>query len=90
MEASMDFAVLLAAIAGVTELLNRLRAKDYWVATTIVTAVVIGGLFGATGYYPGLDTVEGMVAGFSASGTLSALGSIGKKSTAKPSEALTR
>ena len=88
----MDFTqyVLLASvIAGVTELLNRLRARDYWVAATISTAAIIGGLFG---YFEveQLTVVTGVAAGFGASGALKAVGSIGKKSEPAPSTILTK
>lgn len=88
----MDFTqyVLLAAvIAGVTELLNRLRAKDYWVATTIGTAAVIGGIFG---YFEveQLTVVTGIAAGFGASGALKLVGSVGNKSTPAPSTLTTK
>lgn len=89
----MDFTqyVLLGAvIAGVTELLNRLRARDYWVAATIVCAAVIGGLFGYFHYYASMDTIQGVAAGFGASGALKAIGSLGNKSTATPSTLTTR
>lgn len=89
----MDFSqyVLLAAIiAGVTELIHRLRARDFWVAFTIICAAVVGGLFGAFHYYPSLDVVQGIAAGFGASGALTALGSIGNKSAAVPSNVTTR
>lgn len=85
----MDFTqyVLLGAvIAGVTELISRVRAKDWWVAGTIVTAAVVGGLFGYFNYYPDLDTVEGISAGFGLSGALSAVGMIGNRSKAAPSD----
>lgn len=84
----MDFTqyVLLAAIiVGVTELINRLRARDYWVAATIVCAAIIGGIFGLLHYYPGLDLVKGIAAGFGASGALKAVGTFGNKSTPAPS-----
>lgn len=84
----LQFIVLAAVIAGVTELINRLRAQDYWVAVTIVTAAVIGAIFGAIGYYPSLDIPTGIAVGFGASGALSALGSIGNKSPATKSEVL--
>lgn len=83
----MDFTqyVLLAAvIAGVTELLNRLRAKDYWVALTVATAAVIGGVFGVFNI-ENLTVVTGIAAGFGASGALTAIGMVGKKSTPTPS-----
>jgi uncharacterized membrane protein HdeD (DUF308 family) len=81
----LQFVVLAAVITGVTELINRLRAKDYWVALTIATAAVIGGVFGALHYYANLDIANGIAVGFGASGALSALGAIGKKSTPAPS-----
>lgn len=80
-----SFPILVAAIAGVTELLNRVRARDWWVVATILSAAVVGWLFGVTNYYPGLDPVEGVIAGFTASGVITTLGSLGKKSTAAPS-----
>ena len=88
----MDFTqyVLLAAvIAGVTELLNRLRAKDYWVVATIATSAVIGGLFG---YFEveQLTVVTGIAAGFGASGALKAVASVGRKSEPTPSTVLTK
>lgn len=85
----MDFSayvLLLAIIAGVTELITRLRAKDLWVAFTIITAAVVGGLFGAFHYYPDLDVVEGIAAGFGASGALTAIGMAGKRSSPTPSK----
>lgn len=83
-----NYVLLAAVIAGVTELISRLRAKDYWVAVTIATAAVVGGLFGAIGYYPGLDLVGGVVAGFAASGALKAFSMFGQKSTPAPSSAV--
>lgn len=84
----LQFIVLAAVIAGVTELISRLRGKDYWVALTIVVAALIGGLFGFIGYYPDLDVPTGIAVGFGASGALTALGSIGKKSPVTESKAL--
>ena len=84
---SVQYVLLAAVIAGVTEFLNRLRAKDYWVATTIATSAVIGLIFGALGL-EGLNAVTGLAAGFGVSGALSAVGMVGKKSTATPSDAL--
>ena len=86
----LQFVVLAAVIAGVTELINRLRAKDYWVAATIVTAAVVGAIFGAIHYYANLDIATGIAVGFGASGALSAIGMIGNKSTATPSNVLER
>lgn len=89
----MDFSqyVLLGfVIAGVTELLNRIRAKDYWTTATIITAAIIGGLFGFFNYYPTLDLVEGIAAGFGASGALKAISMVGNKSTPAPSKVLVK
>lgn len=80
-----QYVLLAAVIAGVTELLNRIRGKDWWVVATIVSAAVVGGLFGYFNYYPDLDVVEGIAAGFGASGALKALASVGNKSTPEPS-----
>lgn len=84
----MAYVLLAAVIAGVTEFLNRLRAKDYWVATTIATAAVIGALFGVFNYGGVVDPVNGVALGFGASGALTALGIVGNRSTAAPSNVL--
>lgn len=89
----MDFTqyiLLGAVIAGVTELINRLRAADYWVAATIVTAAIIGGVFGAL-ELAGVPSIEvGVAAGFGVSGALKGISSVGQKSTPAPSDVLTR
>lgn len=82
-----QYVLLGAVIAGVTELLNRLRAKDYWVAATITTAALIGLLFGIF-EVEGLDAVTGIAAGFGVSGAFSGLGMLGNRSTASPSNLL--
>lgn len=89
----MDFTqyVLLAAvIAGVTELLNRLRGKDYWVVATIATSAVIGGVFGALNVGGLPDLATGIAAGFGASGALKAVASVGRKSDPVPSTLTTK
>lgn len=88
----MDFTqyVLLAAvIAGVTELIKRLRAKDFWTAVTIATSAIIGLVFGVFGI-EGLTPVLGLAVGFGLPGALAALGSIGNKSPAEKSSAITK
>lgn len=80
-----QYVLLGAIIVGVTELLNRLRARDFWVVATIVTAAVVGALFGALHYYPDLDVVEGIAAGFGAAGALKTVSMLGQKSTPAPS-----
>lgn len=89
----MDFTqyVLLAAvIAGVTELLNRLRARDYWVVASIATAGVVGGVFGFFGIGGLTDIATGIAAGFGASGALKAVSAVGKKSDPAPSTLTTK
>ena len=88
----MDFTqyvLLTAVIAGVTELLSRARAKDWWTVATIATAATIGGVFG---YFAleGLTVVTGIAAGFGASGALKLAGSVGKKSEPHPSSVLSK
>lgn len=78
-----QLALLVTSIVGVNELLTRLRAKDYWTAVTIVSAAVLGGLFGL--YYH-VDFVAGIVAGLSAAGTLKGLSMLGKGSSPAPSK----
>lgn len=80
-----QLALLGTLIIGVTELLNRLRAKDFWVVTSIVTAALVGGLLAL--YYK-VDFVSGLAAGLSASGVLKSLSIFGNKSTPAPSEVL--
>lgn len=80
-----QYVLLGAVIAGITELLNRLRAKDYWVALTVATAAAVGLLFGIFNV-ESLTPVTGLAAGFGASGAFSAIGMIRGKSTPAPSE----
>jgi beta-phosphoglucomutase-like phosphatase (HAD superfamily) len=84
-----QYVLLAAVIAGVTEFLNRLRAKDYWVATTVATSAVIGGLFGAFGV-EGLTLVSGIAAGFGVSGSFSAIGMVRGKSAPAPSDPIVK
>lgn len=80
-----QYVLMGTVIIGINELLTRLRGRDFWVAGTIVMSAVIGGLFGFFGYYPGLDVVQGIAAGFGVAGTLTTVGHIGNKSVATPS-----
>lgn len=79
---ALQLGFLVTLIMGVTELLSRLRARDLWVAGTIVSAGVLGGLLGL---YYGVDFVGGVAAGLSASGLLKGLSIVGNKSTPAPS-----
>lgn len=85
----VQYVLLLTVIAGITELISRVRAKDYWVALTIVVAALTGLVFGIFGI-EGLNPVQGLAVGFAAPGALTALGMIGKKSTPTPSDPLTK
>lgn len=80
-----QYVLLATVLAGVTELLNRLRARDYWVVVSIVTCVVVGAICGALELF-GVPSVEiGVLLGFGTSGTIKALGSVGNKSVPTPS-----
>lgn len=85
----VQYVLLLTVIAGITELISRVRAKDYWVALTIVVAALTGLVFGIFGI-EGLNPVQGLAVGFAAPGALTALGMIGKKSTPAPSDPLVK
>lgn len=74
-----QYVLLAAVIAGATELITQLRARDYWKAVTIVVSASIGGLFGLIGYYPHLDVLEGIAAGFGASGAITAVSHLGSR-----------
>lgn len=86
----MEFTALTATqvgllglvVAGATEFINRLRAKDVWVAATIFTAALLGGLIG---WHYGVDFIDGVAAGLGTSGAFSFVGAFGKKSTPAPS-----
>lgn len=64
-----QYVLLGVVIAGITELMNRLRAKDLWVAATIVTSALTGLLFGFLGV-EGLEPITGLAAGFGVSGSI--------------------
>lgn len=77
-------------LAGITELISRLRARDLWVATTIVTCAVVGAVCGALKLF-GVPTVEvGVLVGFATSGALKGISMFGNKSTPAPSDPVTR
>jgi hypothetical protein len=82
-----QLALLGAVIVGITELLNRLRAQDYWVVATITCSAVVGGF---VGLYYGVDFITGLVAGLAASGTLKTLSSFGNKSVPEPSSVINK
>ena len=80
----MENALLLASIAGLNELITRLKARDFWVAATIVLAASIGALFGYFHVQGLADALNGAIAGLSAAGVITALGHVGNKSVATP------
>lgn len=80
-----QLALLGAIVVGVNELLVRLRAKDMWVAATIASAAILGGLIGL--YYD-IDFISGIAAGFGAAGAIRTLSAIGNKSTPSESKVL--
>jgi uncharacterized membrane protein HdeD (DUF308 family) len=82
-----QYVLLAAVIAGVTELITRLRARDYWTALTIAVAALIGMVFGVFGI-EGLNPVLGLAAGCGVSGALSAVGMVGNRSSATPRPAV--
>lgn len=82
-----QYVLLAAVIAGVTELITRLRARDFWAALTITASALIGMLFGVFGI-EGLNPVLGLAAGFGVSGGLAAIGMVGNRSTATPRSAV--
>lgn len=85
-----QYVLLAAVIAGITELLNRLRARDVWVAASIATAGIIGGVFGYLNIGDLPDVATGIAAGFGASGALKLVGSVGRKSEPAPSTLTTK
>lgn len=82
-----QYVLLGMVIAGATELLNRLRARDYWVVATIVTSGLIGALFGFGGV-EGLTPVTGLAAGLGVSGAIKTLSIFGQKSQPTESKVL--
>jgi len=58
------FEILVAtAIAGVTELLKRIQAKDYYGVVVILVAAVVGGLGAVLVPETGYTVVQGVIAG---------------------------
>jgi uncharacterized membrane protein HdeD (DUF308 family) len=74
-------AVLL--IAGVVELITRIRARDYWTTITIISAGVVGGLLGISHFFVA-DPITGIAFGLSASGLITIVGSVKTLSVPAP------
>ena len=77
-----QIALLGFLVAGATELISRIRAYDWWVATTILTSAILGGLIGM---HYGVDFLDGITVGLAASGAIRLVGSFGRSSTPSPS-----
>lgn len=78
-------ALIGLVVAGATEFINRLRAGDLWVAATIFTSALLGGLIGM---HYNVDFIDGTTVGLAASGAIKVVGSFGKASTPAPSKVL--
>lgn len=74
-----EYILLGTVIAGIVELITRLRAKDYWTVLTICSSVLVGALFGYFGV-EGLNVATGIAAGLGASGAIAALHSGSQRS----------
>lgn len=74
---------VLTAVAGATELVKRLWAKDFEGTTIIALSGVIGALAGAF-VIDGLTVANGIVAGLSASGLITTLQKIGEGTPSVP------
>lgn len=82
----VNYALMGVVIAGVTEMLNRARARDWWVVATIASAGAVGALFGWAGLDGLNDAVQGLATGFGTSGFISVAHAFGSaKSTPAPS-----
>lgn len=72
----MEYALLIGAVAGVTEFIKRLFDRDYRASVIILAAALVGGLFGATGV-EAVSIAEGVVAGLAASGVVTIATKVG-------------
>lgn len=68
---------VVGAVVGATELIKRLKEKDYWAALTIAVSAAIGALAGVFGI-DGLTVAYGIVAGLAASGLVTVATKVGK------------
>lgn len=72
--------VALLLIAGIVELITRLRAYDYWTVATIGSAGIVGMFLGLAHFYLP-DAITGIAFGISTSGLVTIVGAIKSKST---------
>lgn len=71
----MEELIFLLIVAGIVELTNRVRARDWWTVVTIVSAAAVGGLLGLAGYYA-TNPIEGIGYGLAASGLITVAGAV--------------
>lgn len=76
----MESLFILTAVAGATELLRRLYAKDYIGAITIAVAAGIGGLAAGLNVVD-VAVAEGIIAGLGASGLVTVASRVGGTSS---------
>lgn len=74
-----QFVLLAAVLVGVNQFIKTLRAKDYWGAVTILSAAVVGAIFGLLGL-EGLTVIQGIALGFGSVGTLTTASKLGQTS----------
>lgn len=74
--------LLALAVAGIVELLKALAKYEYWKAIIIGGAGLVGYLLTFLPDMPGTG-VEGMIAGFMASGAITALQNVGKSKSSE-------
>lgn len=83
-----ESAVALLLIAGVVELVTRLRAKDFWTVVTILSAAAVGFILGFLHFYVP-NPITGIGFGLSASGLITVVGSIKSIAVARSATAKT-
>jgi len=75
-----QFVLLAAVLIGVNQLIKTLRAKDFWGAVTILSAALVGAIFGLLGI-EGISVVQGIALGFGSVGTLTTATKLGQTSS---------
>jgi hypothetical protein len=78
-----QFVLLSAVLVGVNQLIRLARAKDWWGVVTVLSAALVGAVFGALGL-EGLDVVHGLAVGFGSVGSMTALSHFGSGNTVTP------
>lgn len=78
-----QYVLLGAVLVGVNQLIRLLRAKDFWGAVTVLSAAVVGAIFGLLGI-EGLGVVEGIALAFGSVGGLTAGAAVLGKNSVQP------